>query len=76
MKTYTETLKLIDGGFLEEWKTQRAPDIAIKYWKLDKHANIRDVILVVRADEDHHREVNHCLADLAPEELNPYKSGE
>ena len=57
---------VIDGGFLEEWKTAKAPDIAVRYWKMAENATIRDVILVVRADEDHHREVSthlaHCIA--------------
>ena len=53
---------MIDGGFLEEWQTQRAPEIAIKYWKMDEKATIRDLILVIRADEDHHREVSTQFA--------------
>jgi ubiquinol oxidase len=40
-----------------------APDIAIKYWKLPADATLRDVILVVRADEAHHRDVNHMFSD-------------
>ena len=49
---------VIDGGFLEEWKTAPAPDIAVQYWKMSPNATIRDVVLVIRADEDHHREVS------------------
>jgi len=40
-----------------------APAIAIKYWKLAPDARLRDVIVAVRADEAHHRDVNHRFAD-------------
>jgi Alternative oxidase len=40
-----------------------APRIAIDYWKLAPEARLRDVIIAVRADEVHHRDVNHRLAD-------------
>lgn len=39
-----------------------APAIARHYWKLPADAMLRDVILVVRADEAHHRDVNHGFA--------------
>lgn len=40
-----------------------APAIAKKYWNLPADATLRDVVLVVRADEAHHRDVNHGYAD-------------
>jgi ubiquinol oxidase len=40
-----------------------APQIAIDYWKLSADARLRDVIVVVREDERHHRDVNHEFAD-------------
>ncbi|MBW8371571.1 MAG: alternative oxidase [Thiobacillus sp.] len=40
-----------------------APRIAIDYWQLPSDARLRDVILSVRADEAHHRDVNHEFAD-------------
>jgi ubiquinol oxidase len=40
-----------------------APRIAIDYWKLAPDARLRDVIVAVRADEVHHRDVNHRFAD-------------
>ena len=47
-----------------------APAIACHYWKLPPEATLRDVILVVRADEAHHRDINHgfasTLAGLPP----------
>src|SRR3712207_7549036 len=36
-----------------------APEIARRYWGLADGATLRDVVLVVRADEAHHRDVNH-----------------
>ena len=33
------------------------------YWKLPEAATLRDVVLVVRADEAHHRDVNHGFAN-------------
>lgn len=39
-----------------------APEIAKHYWKLPDDATLRDVILVVRQDEAHHRDVNHGFA--------------
>ena len=36
-----------------------APAIARHYWKMADDATLRDVVLLVRADEAHHRDVNH-----------------
>lgn len=49
-----------------------APAIAKHYWKLPADATLRDVVLVVRADEAHHRDVNHGFASkLAGEVADP-----
>ena len=40
-----------------------APPIAIDYWELAPDARLREVIVAVRADEAHHRDVNHRFAD-------------
>ena len=40
-----------------------APEIAKRYWGLADDATLRDVVLVVRADEAHHRDVNHSFAN-------------
>ncbi|MFC3786413.1 alternative oxidase [Sphingopyxis italica] len=40
-----------------------APKIARDYWGLSADATLRDVVLVVRADEAHHRDVNHGFAN-------------
>ena len=54
--SYTQYLKAIDEGSVPNGP---APAIAIDYWRLPKDATIRDVVNVVRADETHHRDVNH-----------------
>jgi ubiquinol oxidase len=56
------------AGYLAEIDAGRhanvpAPDIAKRYWRLAEDATLRDVVLVVRADEANHRDVNHGFAD-------------
>jgi len=58
--SYTEYLAHVDNGIHPNIP---APQIAIDYWKLPPEARLRDVILVVREDERHHRDVNHEFAD-------------
>ena len=58
--SYTLYLKEIDEG---RSKNVPAPEIAKRYWNLPGDAMLRDVVLVVRADEAHHRDVNHGFAD-------------
>ena len=57
--SYTHYLKEIDEG---RSKNVPAPEIAKRYWGLPDSATLRDVVLVVRADEAHHRDVNHGFA--------------
>jgi ubiquinol oxidase len=57
--SYTMYLQEIDDG---RSPNIPAPVIAKHYWKLPADATLRDVILVVRADEAHHRDVNHGFA--------------
>lgn len=59
--SYTEYLKDIDSGSIEN---VRAPAIAVDYWRLPKDATLKDVITVIRADEAHHRDVNHFASDI------------
>lgn len=54
--SYTEFLKELDKGNIENVP---APAIAVDYWRLPPESTLRDVVLVVRADEAHHRDVNH-----------------
>ena len=58
--SYTEYLAGVDDG---HYVNVPAPAIAIDYWKLAPDARLRDVILVVRTDEAHHRDVNHGFSD-------------
>ena len=57
--SYTQYLHEIDVGHLPNVP---APAIAIDYWRLPAGSTIRDVVEVVRADEAHHRDVNHYAA--------------
>ena len=58
--SYTHYLAEIDEG---RSPNVAAPAIAKRYWGLPDDATLRDVVLVVRADEAHHRDVNHSFAD-------------
>jgi ubiquinol oxidase len=58
--SYTLYLKEIDEG---RSANVPAPAIAKRYWSLPEEAMLRDVVMVVRADEAHHRDVNHGFAD-------------
>ncbi|KAG2409944.1 Ubiquinol oxidase [Vigna angularis] len=59
--SYTEYLKDLESGAIENVP---APAIAIDYWRLPKDAKLKDVITVIRADEAHHRDVNHFASDI------------
>jgi ubiquinol oxidase len=71
--SYTHYLAEIDAG---RSANVPAPEIARRYWGLPDSAMLRDVVLVVRADEAHHRDVNHAFAaDLVgetPGAVSPY----
>ena len=58
--SYTHYLAEIDEG---RSPNVAAPEIAKRYWGLADDATLRDVVLVVRADEAHHRDVNHGFAN-------------
>ncbi len=58
--SYTNYLAEIDEG---RSTNVPAPAIAKRYWGLHDDATLRDVVLVVRADEAHHRDVNHGFAN-------------
>jgi ubiquinol oxidase len=57
--SYTHYLAEIDEG---RSPNGPAPAIARHYWMLPDDATLRDVVLAVRADEAHHRDVNHGFA--------------
>ena len=58
--SYTHYLAEIDEG---RSANVAAPQIALDYWNLPAGATLRDVVEVVRADEAHHRDVNHGFAN-------------
>jgi len=64
--TYTHMLEDIDKGIIP---LTPAPRIAKNYWKLPEDATIRDVTLVIRADESIHRDMNHEFSQKAAHPL-------
>lgn len=58
--SYTQYLGEIDAGRIENVP---APQIARDYWRLPSDARLRDVVIVIRADEAGHRDRNHAMAD-------------
>ncbi len=60
VKSYTEYLKLVEDGVIENVP---APQLAIDYYKMKKNAKLSDLIKKVRADEEHHSKVNHKYAE-------------
>jgi ubiquinol oxidase len=58
--SYTHYLAEIDAG---RSANVPAPQIAKAYWNLPEGSTLRDVVLVVREDEAHHRDVNHGFAN-------------
>lgn len=58
--SYTELIEEIKRGKI---KNGPAPEVAVKYWNLERNATVLDVAYAVRADEAAHRDVNHDLAD-------------
>ena len=47
-----------------------------RYWELDTDAMMRDVFLAIRADEAHHRMVNHTLGSMKVNDTNPFAKGQ
>lgn len=74
VRTYTHAIKDLEAGKLPQWTNLAAPDIAIAYWRLNKDAKMRDVLLAVRADEACHSHVNHTFSAIKPTEANPFTS--
>ncbi|KAH0648404.1 hypothetical protein KY285_033652 [Solanum tuberosum] len=61
VNSYTEFLIDIEKGL---FKNSPAPAIAIDYWRLPADATLKDVVTVIRADEAHHRDLNHFASDI------------
>ncbi|KAJ5380730.1 Alternative oxidase [Penicillium cataractarum] len=74
--TYTRAIKELEDGHLPEWKTLKAPEIAVNYWQMpEDQRTMRDLLLYIRADEAKHREVNHTLSNLdQAADPNPYQT--
>ena len=60
VKSYTDYLDIVERGEVENVPT---PSLAIEYYKMKKNAKLSDLIKCVRADEQHHSEINHRYAD-------------
>ncbi|CAI9095053.1 OLC1v1030910C2 [Oldenlandia corymbosa var. corymbosa] len=56
VNSYTEFLIDLEKGLVEN---RPAPAIAIDYWRLPPESTLKDVVTVIRADEAHHRDLNH-----------------
>lgn len=50
-------------GFVKMLRFVADTFFAKRYWNLPQDATLRDVVVVVRADEAHHRDVNHGFAN-------------
>jgi len=61
VRAYTSYLEAVESGKIPN---QPAPDIAKKYYRLPEDATLRDVILMVRADECMHRCMNHRFSEM------------
>ena len=75
VRTYTHALNDIDSGGTDarQWAKERAPKLAIEYWKMDEDATIRDVLLAVRADEASHAHVNHTFSSMGTTQKEPVR---
>ena len=64
-KNYKIYKKWIFEGFLYIRKIEnvKAPRIAIEYYNLPDDARLVDLVKCVKADEEHHSEINHKYAD-------------
>jgi hypothetical protein len=59
VESYTRFLNQIKEG---TFPNGPAPPIAIDYWQLPQDATMKDVVTMIRADECHHRDLNHFAA--------------
>jgi ubiquinol oxidase len=57
--SYTRFLEQIDAGAIAD---MAIPEFARAYWQLGADARLRELVVAVRRDEAHHRDVNHQLA--------------
>ncbi|BGP26182.1 inducible alternative oxidase 2 [Rhodotorula toruloides] len=74
VKTYTHIIEAIQRGEIPEWAEggkRKVPQVAKDFWRLSDDATMLDLVRVVRADEAGHRFVNHTLANLRKDDINP-----
>ena len=69
--SYTEYLSLVESGVIENVP---APQLAIDYYGMKANAKLVDLIKHVRADEQHHSEVNHRYAAGGSQATQPEAS--
>ena len=69
--SYTEYLELVESGAMEN---VAAPQLAIDYYGMNANAKLTDLIKHVRADEQHHSEVNHRYAAGGSQATQPDES--
>ena len=60
VSSYSEYLDMVESGEVENTP---APHIAINYYNLGADARLSELIKCVRADEQHHSEINHNYAN-------------
>lgn len=72
--TYTNIVDKINMGELPGFEVP-APAAVRDYYRLDNNAKLREVFLAMRADENHHREVNHTFAEMKRNCVNPFAPG-
>lgn len=60
VKSYTDYLRLVESGEVENVP---APRLAIQYYEMGSNAKLSDLIRHVRADEQHHSDVDHKYAN-------------
>ena len=75
VSSYTQYLEMIESGKIEDVP---APQLAIDYYSLASDARLSDMIQCVRADEQHHADVNLRMAtgQLHEEASTPFKQDE
>ena len=56
VKSYTEYLAMVESGEVENVP---APKLAIDYYGMSEDAKLSDLIIKVRADEQHHSDINY-----------------
>ncbi|KAI8016834.1 hypothetical protein LOK49_LG04G03399 [Camellia lanceoleosa] len=61
LNSYIEFWNDLEKGNVENVP---APAIAIDYWQLPPESTLQDVIIIIRADEVHHRDLNHSTSDI------------